>query len=99
MLHQIKVQQLDSHFVVLISPLSQSSIFGEDFNTWISIFPKLLVLENCKIALRSPLNLLKIPCMNPVKPQIKCIFFTSLYENKYHFNTYPVTIFPIVDGT
>ena len=30
MLHQIKAQQFHTHFLVLISPLSQSSIFEEE---------------------------------------------------------------------
>ena len=58
MLHQIKAQQFhthfQTHFLVLISLLSQSSIFEEEFNTSISIFLKLLVLENSKIVLKSP---------------------------------------------
>ena len=40
------------------------------FNTLISSFPKLLVLENCKIVLRSPWILLKLPCMNTVFPKL-----------------------------
>ena len=56
----LNAQQLDTHFVVLISHLLISlhylsvAFLKKNFNTWISIFPKLLVLENCKIALRNP---------------------------------------------
>ena len=54
MLHQIKAQQFHTNFLVLISPLSQSSILKKNFNISIHIFPKIFVLENCRIVLRTP---------------------------------------------
>ena len=57
---------ISTHFLVLISPLSQSSILKKNFNTSISIFSKLLVLENCKIVLRSPWKVLEFYSNFPV---------------------------------
>ena len=43
---QMKAQHFYTTFLVLISPLSQSSIFGVEFKHLNQDFPKILVLEN-----------------------------------------------------
>ena len=66
MLHQIKAQQFYTHFLVLISPLSQSSIFV--------FFISLLSLKTMGESFRSPWNVLEFYSNLPVWTLKKLLF-------------------------